>query len=85
MNGIQKSFSPIDYTFEWDGDWYRWDREEAIRQAKAARTAEARRLRAAGYQVRAFSMPDQLVRRGGIGSGHPDVEFYVTAYYLNAF
>lgn len=80
----QYSYNPIDYHFAWTADgWYTWDREAAVKAAKAARAARVRELKAQGFEVRMFSMAHQLVRRGGIGSGHPDVEFFVTCYFVN--
>jgi hypothetical protein len=35
--------------------------------------------------VTCFSLPGQLITRGGIGSGHPQVEFFVTGFGFNAW
>lgn len=83
---MQKIFNPFDYCFSWTDDgWYSWDRREAHSQALKARNAEARRLRKEGYDIRKFSLSGQLVRKGGIGSGKPDVEAVVNCYGLNAY
>ena len=83
----QQSFNPIDYTFQWTGEdetgWYEWDRTEAHKQALKARNAEAKRLRAKGHKVRCGTHRDQLMSRGGIGSGRPHIELHVNCYYLN--
>lgn len=80
----QFAFSPIDYCFEWADDWYLWDRATAIRRALDSRNEQAKLLRSEGWTVKKWSLPDQLIRKGGIGSGHPDVEFVVTVYMINA-
>jgi len=52
--------------------------------ARRERDAEAKRLVAEGWQVRKWSEPNQLISRGGIGSGHPHIEEVVTVFGLNA-
>lgn len=82
---MQKTYNPFDYCFSWtENGWYAWDRRKAHKEAMKARNAEARRLRKEGYSVHCFSLPGQLVRKGGIGSGKPDVEAVVNCYGLNA-
>ena len=81
---MQLSFSPINFCFAWTADnWYSWDAKEARSQARKARDAEAKRLVSQGKKVHKFTLPNQLLRRGGIGSGKPDVEFVCPVYYLN--
>jgi len=80
-----KSFNPVDYCFAWTSDeWYTWDSKAARAKALAERNAEAARLKKAGYVVRKYSEPSQRITRGGIGSGHPEVDFVVTIYCLTA-
>jgi len=81
----QQIFSPTDYNFDWDGDWYKWDAKSGRSAALKARNAQARKLAKLGYTVKKFSMRDQRISKGGIGSGHPHVEFWVTVYGFNAF
>jgi hypothetical protein len=81
----QRVFNPIDFCFAWTQDgWYTWDRDAAHKTARKARDAEVKALRKTGQQVTCFSLPGQLVTRGGIGTGFPQVEFFVTGYGFNA-
>ncbi len=80
---MQKSFLPIDYKFEWTEDWYKWDAEAGRTAALKARNAEAKRLKDKGHTVRKFSLRDQLISRGGIGSGKPHIELHMTCFLLN--
>ena len=82
---VQRIFNPVNFHFEWDGDWYKWDAKAGRKAALKARNDEAKRLEQEGYRVSKFSLPGQLSRRGGVGSGHPDVEFVVNCYGLNAY
>ena len=51
----QQMFNPVDFgSFEWTGDWYRWDAVRGHLEAKRARDEAARRLRRAGHKVRSF-------------------------------
>lgn len=80
-----KSFNPVDYCFAWTSDgWYTWDSKAARAKALAERNAEAARLAKAGYTVRKYTVPSQRITLGGIGSGHPEVDFVVTVYFLTA-
>ena len=79
----QQSFNPIDYTFEWTDDWYKFDYEESHKMALKARNAKARELRKQGHTVRCFTLKHQRVSRGGIGSGRPHIEQVVNVYMLN--
>lgn len=76
------TFNPVDYTFCWVDDWYDWDHTTAHKVAKAARNAMAKTYRASGYRVKCRSSNHNLMSRGGIGSGHPHIEFLVTVYTL---
>lgn len=79
----QFAFCPIDYCFTWTDTWYIWDAKEARKQALAARDAKVRELRAEGKSVIKWTMTGQLVRVGGIGTSHPDIEQYVSVYMIN--
>lgn len=83
MTHSQQTFNPIDYGFSWTDDWYTWDRKAGHSAALKARNAEAKRLQKAGYTVTKFTLSGQLVCRGGIGSGHPQIETVVNCYGLN--
>lgn len=73
----------MNFGFEWTNDWYSFDDAAAHQAAKAARDAMAKELRAAGHKVSRFQMNNQLVSRGGCGSGRPHIELIVTAYGIN--
>jgi hypothetical protein len=81
---IQKTFNPADYEWKWTEDWYEWASKPAHTFARRDRDAEAKRLKAEGCEVTKFTLRDQLISRGGIGSGHPHIEVWVTIYGLNA-
>jgi hypothetical protein len=78
----QMSFNPANYMV-WEGDWYNFNDREAHKSALKARNTEAKRLRAQGKTVYCGSRSGQLITRGGIGSGHPEISMVVTVYYLN--
>jgi hypothetical protein len=79
----QQIHSPVDYGFKWTADWYDWDAAHGHREAKRYQDAHATILRRAGNQVRKFTLRNQVVSRGGVGSNHPHVTFTVTAYGIN--
>ena len=82
---MQEIYTGIDYGFEWTDDgWYKWDMVAGQKAALAARNARAKELRAQGYQVRLFSLGDQLISKGGINTGRPDIQLWTKAYGLNA-
>ena len=82
---VQHVFSPIKFGFEWTNDgWYSFDRKDATTKARKARDDKARELKTQGYAVKKFSLPNQLVSMGGIGSNHPHIEEIVNCYGLNA-
>ena len=81
---LSKSFNPIDYHFSWTSDWYSWDDKAAMKAALQARNAEAKRLRAEGWTVHVSASTGNLMSRGGIGSNHPHVEFFVPVYRIHA-
>ena len=80
----QQTFNPIDFTFTWTPDWYDWNRTQAHKQALAARNARAKKLRHQGKRVRCQTLKGQRITRGGIGSGHPQIEQVVSVYMLTA-
>ena len=80
----QQTFNPVDFTFRWTPDWYTWNRTEGQKQALAARNAKAKELRGQGKQVRCQTLKGQRITRGGIGSGHPQIEQVVNVYMLTA-
>lgn len=82
---LQEIFDPIDFTFEWLGDWYTFDYHAGARAAQAARQKRVKELRKAGYDVRCDRLANQLISKGGIGSGKPHIELVVTCYMLNAY
>ena len=80
-------FNPVDFHFSWIDDgseygWYEWDSKRARTDARRARDARARELKAEGRTVKKTSEPNQLITRGGIGSGHPEISHVVTVYGL---
>jgi len=86
----QRMFNPADYTFEWTSPtaedpmgWYQWDRREAHRFALRDRNQCAKALRENGYNPVLFSLRDQQITLGGIGSGRPEIRLVVTVYSLN--
>ena len=85
-NHHQRTFNPVDYGFEWieNGQWYKWDRKAGHSAALKARNTAVRELRKDGYKVTIFTLRDQRVRRGGIGSGHPEIDNYCSVYGYNA-
>lgn len=85
MESIQRTFLPVDYFWQWTENWYEWDSKAAHSAAKKARNAEAKRLEGLGYTVKKWSNPKALISRGGIGSGHPHIEVYCSAYGLEAW
>lgn len=87
---LQVIYNPADYEFEWISPspedpmgWYRWNRMEAKRLALRDRNKNAKLLSENDYNPIKFSLRDQLITRGGIGSGHPEIAMVVTVYGLN--
>jgi len=79
----QQRFNPLHFGFTWTSDgWYEFDHVATHKAARAARDAEARRLRKAGHKVRCWTNNNQLVSQGGIGSGKPHIELIVSVYGL---
>lgn len=81
----QKIFNPINYTFKWTEDWYKWDRDAAHKAALKARNAEAKRLKALGLEVQKRSLKNQLISIGGAGSNKPHISLVVNCYMVNAY
>ena len=81
----QRTFNPANFEFAWTADgWYTWDRTAAHSAALKARNTEAKRLQAQGKRVIKSSLPGQIITRGGIGSGHPEIDLCVTVYMVEA-
>ena len=88
--GFDVVYNPIDFTFRWtppedesnrfDVGWYEWDYEEAHRLAQKKRDEDWHRLKAQGHKVRRYSTKNQRMRRGGLGTGHPQIDLVVTVY-----
>lgn len=79
---MQLAFNPADFCFAWTATWYTWDRKEAHKQARAARDAKAKELKAEGKVVTKWTNGGQIVRNGGIGSGHPEIDCCCNVYVL---
>jgi hypothetical protein len=85
-HSIQKIYNPTDYTFNWTEDgWYTFDCKAGQKQAMKARNEEAKKLVKDGWKVTKFSLPDQLLSFGGIGSGKNHIEVICNCYGLNAY
>lgn len=85
MNHIQQTFNPANFGFEWTADgWYSWDRAAAHKAAMQARNARAKALKAEGRRVVSSAMAGQLITRGGIGSGFPEISLVCTVYMVQA-
>ena len=78
----QRTFNPANFAFAWTAGWYTWDSKAAHSAALKARNAEAKRLTAEGKRVIKSSIPGQLITRGGIGSGNPEISMCVTVYMV---
>jgi hypothetical protein len=74
------TFNPINYGFRWTEDWYEYDGKVAEDAAKKARDDYAAELKRDGYTVKKRSRRNNLISRGGIGSGHPHIELVVPVY-----
>ena len=86
MSTSQKTFCPANFTFQWtDDNWYTWDSILATKMARQARDAAAKQALAEGRSVKKFSLPHQLITRGGIGSGRPQIEVVATVFGLNTW
>ena len=82
----QRIYNPIDFGFQWTDDgWYDFDRKAAQSAALKARNAYVKQAKAQGKQVSTFSLPNQLITRGGIGSGKPQIEVIVNCYGVNIY
>lgn len=82
----QQIFNPANFGFRFTDDgWYEFDSAAAHKAAKAARDEFAKEQKAAGRAIRKFTLPHQLISRGGIGSGKPHIELVVTCYGCNSF
>jgi len=75
-------FNPTNYGFNFTADWYEFDSKAAHKAAMKARNAEAKRLRKLGHKVLCSTNGGQLMSKGGIGSGKPHIELFVSVYHL---
>ena len=83
---IQMVFDPTSFHFFWTNDgWYTFDSRAGRKAAIAERRRRALELKAQGYKVRLSTLSDQLISKGGIGSGRPHIELVVNCYMLNAY
>ena len=83
---MTQTFNPIDFGFEWTNDgWYKWDSKEAHKQAMNARNQAAKEAQAKGNQIRRYVCSGQLITKGGIGTGHPEIQNVVTVYCFHVF
>jgi len=79
---MQLSFNPIDFGFRWTEYWYEFDYDIARKLALKARNAKAKELKAAGCDVWKSTHKNNLMSRGGIGSGHPHIEVFIPSIYV---
>lgn len=80
---MQFAFNPFTFCFSWTDNWYEWDEKEARKQALKARDAKVRELRSEGKTVIKWTLPGQIVRKGGIGTAHPEIDAVVSVYMLD--
>ncbi|TXH13870.1 MAG: hypothetical protein E6R03_10485 [Hyphomicrobiaceae bacterium] len=86
----QESYNPADTDyFRWTADelspgaeWYTFDSVSAHAQAKHIRDCRARSLRALSHKVRVWTLRNQRITRGGIGTGKPEIDLVVSVYML---
>jgi len=85
----QEKFNPIDFGFRWtepaageEFGWYEFGHVAASTAAKKARDDRARQLRKQGRSVRRWTQKNNLMTRGGIGTGRPEISLVVPVYYL---
>lgn len=62
-----------------DDGWYSWNRPEGIKTACRLRDKRAER----GHKVHKFSLPNQHVTLGGIGTRKAELDFVVTVFGLD--
>lgn len=84
MEKKQYLFNPADYGFNWTDDgWYEFNRKAAHSVALKERNKKAKELKAKGYSVVKFVLPEQMLTKGGIGSGYPEINVIVNVYGIN--
>ena len=86
---VQGTFSGKEL-FSWvkqeDGRfWYEFDYEEAVKKGRKDRDAEARRFKSKGYKVKKFALGTQLLKKGGIGTPYPEIDYETKGYGFNAY
>ena len=88
------SFNPVDYGFKWieqiirandgvDYGWYEFNSLDAHELAKQKRDERAKELKSSGHKIVKHTLKNQLITRGGIGSGHPEISVIVTVYEVS--
>lgn len=82
---MQRIFNPIDFGFEFADGWYSFDRKAAQSAALKARNDFVKQVKAQGKRAVTFNLPNQLITRGGIGSGNPQIEVVVNCYGVNVY
>jgi len=78
----EKHFNPVDYFFTWTEDWFEWDFVRAEQKARQDANELYFRLRRERKNPRKRTLKNQLITRGGIGSGHPQIEQIVDVFYV---
>lgn len=81
---MQVTFNPVDFGFTWTDDWYLFDDDLCHSRAREARDFAFKDLKSQGKNPKRFTMHNQLIKRGGIGTGKPEIEVFVTVYGINA-
>ena len=86
----ETKFNPVDFGFRWVADgtemgWYQFDYKSACESAKKARDAYAKDMKKKGYTVKKRSSKNNLISKGGIGSGRPHIELLVPIYRVIVF
>lgn len=80
----QMIYNPVDTQhFRWTADWYNFDHKAADVEAKRLRDNFGNLAKSLGKKVKKFTLRNQLISRGGIGSGRPHIELVVNVYGLN--
>lgn len=81
---MQRIYNPIKFEFSFnDENLYTWHSKNAHKIARQQRDADAKEWKRRGYRVKKFSLQNQLVKAGGIGSGNPEINEIVTCYGFN--
>ena len=85
MYAGQKTFDGSEL-FSWTDDgWYTFDYEASVKKARKDRDAYAKEAKKEGFQVVKFSLGTQERKKGGINSGHPEIDFVTKCYGVNVY